>query len=286
MVMDGKERLFSTLIYAILLLLSVCVVFPLLYVLAVSLTPFSEVLKNGGFAIIPKQVTFEAYALFLQTSTIPRAYGISFFVTAVGTFINVALTVLMAYPLSKKTLPGRSLLLFLIMFTMMFSGGIIPTYLIVKATGLLNSVWAMIIPTAVGTFSLLITKTFFENIPESLIEAARIDGASESRVLLSVILPMSLPVIATISTFYGVMHWNEFFNAVMYITDASLYPLQVVLRNILNASMTSEINLEQTVPATTLQMAGVILTALPIVTVYPFIQKYFTKGMLVGAVKG
>ena len=286
MVMDWKERFFEGTIYMVLLLLSVCFVFPLLYVLSVSLTPFSEVLKNGGFIIIPKHISFEAYALFLKDPTIPRAYGISFFVTIVGTLLNVMLTVLMAYPLSKKTLPGRSFLLILILFTMMFSGGIIPTYLIVKEVGLLNSVWSMILPSAVGTFSLLVTKTFFENIPEALIEAARIDGASESRVLSSIILPMSVPVVATISTFYGVMHWNEYFNAIMYITDSHLYPLQVVLRSILTSSMSSEINLEKTVPSTTLQMAGVILTALPIVVVYPFIQKYFTQGMLVGAVKG
>ncbi|OGX60990.1 MAG: ABC transporter permease [Paenibacillus sp. RIFOXYA1_FULL_44_5] len=284
--MDWKERFFEGTIYMVLLLLSVCFVFPLLYVLSVSLTPFSEVLKNGGFIIIPKHISFEAYALFLKDPTIPRAYGISFFVTIVGTLLNVMLTVLMAYPLSKKTLPGRSFLLILILFTMMFSGGIIPTYLIVKEVGLLNSVWSMILPSAVGTFSLLVTKTFFENIPEALIEAARIDGASESRVLSSIILPMSVPVVATISTFYGVMHWNEYFNAIMYITDSHLYPLQVVLRSILTSSMSSEINLEKTVPSTTLQMAGVILTALPIVVVYPFIQKYFTQGMLVGAVKG
>ncbi|OAS21231.1 carbohydrate ABC transporter permease [Paenibacillus oryzisoli] len=286
MVMDWRERFFEGIIYVILLLMAVCFIFPLLYVLSMSLTPFSEVMKNGGFIIIPKHISFEAYALFLKDATIPRAFGVSLFVTIVGTALNVLLTVLMAYPLSKKTLPGRSIILFLILFTMMFNGGIIPTYLIVKETGLLNSVWSMIIPSAVGTFSLLITKTFFENIPEEIMEAARIDGASESRVLVSVLLPMSVPVVATISTFYGVMHWNEFFSSILYITDESLYPLQVVLRSILTSSMSAEINLENTVPSTTLQMAGVILTALPIVIVYPFIQKYFTKGMLIGAVKG
>ncbi|NOU67093.1 ABC transporter permease subunit [Paenibacillus sp. LMG 31461] len=286
MVMDWKERFFEGVIYVILLLMAVCFIFPLLYVLSMSLTPFSEVMKNGGFIIIPKHISFEAYVLFLKDATIPRAFGVSLFVTIVGTALNVLLTVLMAYPLSKKTLPGRSMILFLILFTMMFNGGIIPTYLIVKETGLLNSVWSMIIPSAVGTFSLLITKTFFENIPEEILEAARIDGASESKVLVSVLLPMSVPVVATISTFYGVMHWNEFFSSILYITDESLYPLQVVLRSILTSSMSAEINLENTVPSTTLQMAGVILTALPIVIVYPFIQKYFTKGMLIGAVKG
>lgn len=286
MVMGWKERLFETTVYVILTLLAICVLFPLMYVVSVSLTPFSEVLKNGGFTVIPKKITFEAYALFLNTATIPRAYGVSLFVTIGGTLLNVLLTVLMAYPLSRKTLPGRSAILFLVLFTMMFSGGIIPTYLIVKETALLNTIWSMIIPTAVGTFSLLITKTFFENIPEALIEAARIDGAKEGRVLFGIVGPMSLPVIATISTFYGVMHWNEFFSAIMYITDTSLYPLQVVLRSILNASLTSEINMEQTVPTTTLQMAGVVLTAVPVVAAYPFVQRYFTQGMLIGSVKG
>lgn len=281
-----KDRTYMAIVCAILIVAAASVVFPLLYVLAVSLTPYAEVLKRGGFAIVPHKVTFEAYAAFLNDAKIPRAYGVTVFITVVGTFVNLLVTSLMAYPLSKKELPYRSALLLVIVFTLLFSGGVIPTYLIVKATGLVNSLWAMIVPGAVSSFYLLIMKTFFENLPESIDEAAKIDGAGETRILLTIVLPLSLPILATVGLFYAVGHWNEFFGAIIYVSDNAKHPLQVILRGILNQSQMPEQDFERVLPTETLQMAAVILSTLPIVVVYPFIQKYFTQGALLGSVKG
>lgn len=286
--MSVKEKWFLGLVYLLLSLFAVSIVFPLLYVVSVSVTPYSELVKHGGFVIIPSAATLDTYRIFLSDSLIPSAYKVTVFITVVGTAVNLVLTSLMAYPLSKKFLPGRNALLFLIVFTFLFNGGIIPTYLIVKSTGLINSVWSMIIPLAVTTYNLLIMKTFFENLPESLYEAARIDGAGELRIFVQLVLPLSMPIMATIGLFYAVNHWNEFFQAIMYINDNSKKPLQVVLRGILSSALNpdQQANLEQTLPSESLQMAAVILTALPILVVYPFVQKYFTQGVLLGSVKG
>ncbi len=286
MVIGKKERAYLALVYAILALLALCVVFPLMYVVSVSLTPYSEVLKNGGFAIFPSKINFETYRTFLLDSTIPRAYQVTLFITIVGTLVNLIVTTLMAYPLSKKNMPLRNPILMLVVFTMLFSGGTIPTYLIVKETGLINSVWSMIVPSAVATFYLLIMKTFFENLPESLDEAAKIDGASELRILCQIVLPLSMPIMATVGLFYAVGHWNEFFAAIIYVSDNAKHPLQVILRGMLIQTELPELDFERIVPTESLQMAAVVLSTLPIVVVYPFIQKYFTQGALLGSVKG
>ncbi|GGD79106.1 carbohydrate ABC transporter permease [Paenibacillus nasutitermitis] len=282
-----KDRAYMFFVYAFLIGLCVVVVFPLLYVVSVSLTPYSEVMKYGGFLVIPRNITFAAYKAFLSDRMIPHAYSVTIFITVVGTFINLLLTSMMAYPLTKKYLPGRNFFLLLIVFTTLFGGGMIPTYLIVKATGLLDSVWAMIIPSAIGSFNLLVMKAFYENLPESLDEAARIDGAGETSIMLRIVLPLSMPIMATVGLFYAVGHWNEFFAAIIYISDRKLHPLQVILQTILKSTQnTGEINVEETLPTVSLQMAAVVLTALPIIIVYPFIQQYFTKGVLLGSVKG
>ncbi|QNK57006.1 carbohydrate ABC transporter permease [Paenibacillus sp. PAMC21692] len=286
MVMGRSEKLYMVAVYIILGITALSVIFPLLYVVAVSLTPYSEVVKNGGFAIIPSKIDFETYMTFLRDSKIPRAYQVTIFITVVGTLVNLILTTLMAYPLSKKNMPLRNVLLMLIVFTMLFGGGIIPTYLIVKDTGLIDSIWAMIIPNSVATFYLLIMKTFFEGLPESLDEAAKIDGASELTILWKIVLPLSMPIMATVGLFYAVGHWNEFFNAIIYVSDNALHPLQVILRGMLNQSELPELDFERVVPTESLQMAAVVLSTLPIVVVYPFIQKYFTQGALLGSVKG
>lgn len=286
MVTSWQDRLFNTVNYIGLSLVVLAVVFPLFYVIAVSLTPFSEVLKNGGFVVFPRSITFESYTIFLNDSLIPRAYGVTIFITVVGTALNLVFTSLMAYPLSKPYLPGRNILLFLVAFTLLFNGGVVPTYLIVKMTGLVNSVWSMIIPSIVWSFNLLIMKTFFSNLPSELDEAARIDGAGELRILAQIVLPLSMPVMATVGLFYAVGHWNEFFQAIMYINDSDKYPLQVILRNILASAMMPPMDAEDVLPSESLQMSAVVLSALPIIVVYPFVQKYFTQGMLLGSVKG
>lgn len=286
MVKGIEDRFISILVYMVLGLAGLAAVFPLMYVLSVSITPFSEVLKNGGFILLPKSVTFTAYHKLLTESNIPRAFWVTMFITVVGTLVNLVLTVLMAYPLSRKMLPGRQLFLLLVVFTMLFSGGIIPTYLIVKSLGLLDSVWSMILPNAVWSFNVLIMKSFFENLPEELFESARMDGAKEFRILLQIVVPLSVPSLLTVGLFYTVGHWNEFFQAIMYVTDRTLFPLQVIIRELLMLTQQPLENAENMLPTETMQMASVVMASLPIIVVYPFIQKHFTKGMLLGSVKG
>lgn len=285
MVTGPEDRLVNGIVYTLLTLVAVISVFPLLFVVSASLTPYSEVLRNGGYVVIPRGITFDAYAQLFADPTIPRAFAVTVFITVVGTLINMVLTTLMAYPLSRTDLPGRSVFLFVIVFTMMFSAGLIPTYLIVKATGLLDTVWAMIIPSAIAAFNVLIMKTFFAGLPPELIESARIDGAGEFRILLRIVLPLSVPVMLTLTLFYGVGHWNELFHAILYIRDQDLLPLQVVIRNIFQQSQSVE-NIEAVVPTVTMQMAAVVIAAVPMIVVYPFIQKHFQKGVLIGSVKG
>ncbi|GBG10525.1 ABC transporter permease [Paenibacillus agaridevorans] len=251
-----------------------------------SLTPYGEVIKNGGFLVIPRSVTFEAYNYLFQTSELPRSMLVSLFTATVGTAINLLLTVLGAFPLSRRGLQGRGIILFLIVFTMLFSGGIVPTYLLVKSLGMLNTVWALIVPSAVATYNLLIMKTFFEGLPEELFESARIDGAGEWTILSRLVIPLSVPSLLTIGLFYAVANWNNFFSAVLYITDPNLNPLQIVVRKLLLTSNSLENVMEVVVPTPTLQMAAVIVASLPVLIVYPFIQKHFTKGVLIGAIKG
>ncbi|SDW06437.1 carbohydrate ABC transporter permease [Paenibacillus sp. CF384] len=286
MVRSTNDRIADTVVFAILLLCGLVAVFPLLYVLSVSLTPFSEVLKNGGFILVPRSITFGAYHKLLTESNIPRAFGVTVLITVIGTILNMVITALMAFPLSRKQLPGRNFFLMMVVFTLLFSGGIIPTYLVVKSIGLLDSIWAMILPNLVWSFNVLIMKSFYESLPEELFESARMDGAKEFRILLQIVIPLSVPVTLTIGLFYMVGHWNEFFQAIMYVTDRTLFPLQVVVREILIQTQQPLENADNMTPSETLQMASVILASLPIILVYPFMQKHFTKGMLLGSVKG
>ncbi|RAV04045.1 carbohydrate ABC transporter permease [Paenibacillus sp. YN15] len=287
MVKSNEDKIINWVVILLLAIVGIASIFPLLFVLSMSLTPYEEVMKHGGFLVIPRSITLEGYREVLQGDQIPRAFGVTVFLTTVGTAVNLILTMLAAYPLSKKNLVGRSPVLFLILFTMLFHGGMIPTYLVVKDLGLLDSVWAMIVPGAISTFNLLIMKSFFENLPEELFESARMDGAKELRILFQMVLPLSLPVMMTIGLFYGVQHWNTLFSALLYVRERSLYPLQVVLREILISSQTMDYaSAQANIPTETFKMSAVILSSLPIVMVYPFIQKYFAKGVLLGSVKG
>ncbi|MFD0669963.1 carbohydrate ABC transporter permease [Cohnella sp. GCM10027633] len=286
MVKAKRDYFFDTAIVVLLGLSALAAVFPLLYVLIVSITPYTELVKNGGFVLIPKKLSFSAYEGLFQQTGMTRAFMINVFITVVGTIVNMVLTTLMAYPLSRRKLYGRTAILLVVVFTMLFQGGLIPTYLVVKDTGLLNTVWAMIVPNAIWGFNILIMKSFFESLPEELFESVKIDGAGESRTLLQLVLPLSLPSMMTVGLFYMVGHWNELFQAVLYITDSDLHPLQVFVRNILMQNQMNEIVVDVTLPAQSLQMAAVVTASLPIILVYPFIQKYFSKGMLLGSIKG
>jgi putative aldouronate transport system permease protein len=286
MVTSTGDKWFNSVVYVLLTLAALAAVIPMILIVSVSLTPIEEVMKHGGYLLYPTKVTFDAYKQLFSNDRIPNAFLVTVYITVVGTAINMLLTTLMAYPLSRKKLPGRSAVLLMIVFTMLFSGGMIPTYLVVKETGLLNTLWAMMIPNAIGVFNILIMKSFFEQLPEELFESARIDGAKELRVLLRIVIPLSIPVMITVGLFYLVMHWNEFFHAVLYVTKNKLHPLQVVLREILAVSQNSRENVETVVPTATFQMAAVMVACLPVIVVYPFMQKHLTRGMLIGAIKG
>ncbi|WP_127583367.1 carbohydrate ABC transporter permease [Paenibacillus koleovorans] len=286
------DRLVDGLIYFSLGLFALMTLFPLYYVFVVSITPYTEVVRHGGFVIFPSQWTWSAYEEILSSQRIPRALGVTVLVTTVGTLMNLVFTMLVAYPLSKKFVPGRNGFLIAIVFTMLFSGGIIPTYLIVRAVGLYDSFWALIIPSLVSTFYMLIMKTYFENLPSELEDAAKVDGCGDVSTLFRLVLPLSAPIVATLGLFYGVGHWNSFFPAIMYLSDRNWHPIQVVLRNMIQSPnvsqelMSTDIASLTQLPPETVKMATVVLAIIPIILIYPFLQKYFVKGMLIGSVKG
>jgi putative aldouronate transport system permease protein len=287
-----SDRVADAIIYAVLAVFGLATLFPIYFVFIMSITPYSEVMRNGGFVILPHSATLEAFKAIFSSPVVPRALRITVTVTLVGTLCNLAVTMLLAYPLSKKFIPGRSAILLGIVFTMLFSGGLIPLYLVVRATGLLDTIWSLIIPGLVSTFNLLIMKTYFENLPAEIEEAARVDGCGEVQTLLRIVLPLSAPILATLGLFYAVGHWNNYFSGIMYLSDKSLYPIQVVLRNMIQTQSISQDLLIQNplllqqLPPETMKMATVVVAILPILIVYPFLQKYFIKGMLIGSIKG
>ncbi|TYP76384.1 carbohydrate ABC transporter permease [Paenibacillus methanolicus] len=285
------DKAADTLIYAVLALFALSALFPLYYVFIVSVTPYAEVMKNGGFVIWPKQFTLEAYREIFASPRIPQALRITAFITVVGTALNLAVTTLLAYPLSKKSLAGRNFVLMALVFTMIFSGGMIPLYIVVRGLGLYDTVWALIIPGMVSTFNLLIVKTYFENLPAEVEEAARVDGCGDLGTLVRIVLPLSAPIMATIGLFYGVNHWNEYFKGIFYLSDKTLMPMQVVLRSMIQSpNVSTELSLNSlalnALPPETIKMAVVVVATLPLLVIYPFLQKYFVKGALLGSVKG
>ncbi|WP_413377416.1 carbohydrate ABC transporter permease [Alkalihalobacillus sp. 1P02AB] len=263
--------------------------FPFMHVIAQSLSSHRAIV-SGEVIFFPIEITFHAYKEVFMDAHFINSFIVSVARTVVGTFFNVFFTCLMAYPLSKTYIKGRGLILFLIVFTMLFNGGMIPTYLVVRETGLLNSFWVYIIPSLISAFNLIIVKNFFQSVPAELEESAKIDGASNIRILFRIVIPLSMPVIATIGLFHAVFHWNSFFDAVIYISDRNLYPLQVYLRELIQfdqSDISLRDNFEQQLLATeSLKAAALIASTVPILIVYPFLQKYFVKGVMLGSVKG
>jgi putative aldouronate transport system permease protein len=265
----------------------ICLV-PFLHVIGSSFANPGE-LATRPFVIIPREFSINAYQYVLSTPTIFRAMGVSAFVTVVGTFLSLLVTALMAYALSKRYLRGRRVINFLVVFTMLFSGGMIPTFVIVSELGLLNTVWSLILPVMVNAFNLIIMRSFFQGIPDSLEEAARIDGCSELGVFWRIVLPLSMASIATIGLFYAVAYWNTYMHAVLYINNSDLWPIQVLLRQIVivASGMNADVSAVDVVPpAQSVKMAVIALATLPMLIVYPFIQRFFVKGALIGSVKG
>ena len=261
-------------------------VLPIIAIVGISFTPMTELVKAGGFSLIPKSFDPYAYQILLKDAVIPRGFMVSVFLVIVGTSLNLTLTGLLAYPLSVRELPGRKAFMLFLVFTMMFSGGIVPTFFVVRMTGIMDTVWAMIVPGLIYASNVIIMKIFFEQLPLELYESARMDGAGEFRILWRIALPLSLPVLATVGLFYGVGHWNQFFEALLYITDPLLKPLQLLVREMILDANRVDANIERVVPILSLRMAAAVSACVPVLVVYPFLQRYFVKGLVVGAVKG
>lgn len=285
-----SDRLFNTVNYSLLILIALITIIPFVYIVSVSFATPEEVAK-GGLLLFPSKFTLGAYKYIFSTDTMVRSILISIYVTVLGTSINLILTSFTAYPLAKATLRGRRTILLMVLVTMLFSGGLIPTYFVVKAFGMINTYWSLMIPTAISAFNLIVLKNFFQQIPDSLEDSAKIDGCNDLGVLFRIVLPLSMPAMATFGLFYAVGHWNSFFNAVMYMNDAEKFPVQVILRQIVLLSQdqigdtTSQQDPTDYLPQT-IRMASIVVATVPIVLVYPFLQKHFAKGVLLGSVKG
>jgi putative aldouronate transport system permease protein len=282
------SKVFDVLNVVVLLALGAITVLPLLYVLAGSFASEAEI-DSRPFFLWPKHFVMDAYAYMFGTDVFVRALLTTICVTAVGTLVQVTLTLTMAYPLSKRYLPGRALFLDIVIFTLVFTGGMIPTYLVVRDIGLLDSYWALILPLAINPFYLVIVKTFFQELPEALEEAARIDGCNELGVFWRIVLPLSKPIIATFSLFYATAIWNDYMSPLLYINDERKWTLQVLVRQLTapNADTENVLNVQPSAlfPQQGLKFAVIVLATIPILLVYPFLQKHFAKGVLIGSVK-
>ncbi|MDQ6602895.1 MAG: carbohydrate ABC transporter permease [Chloroflexota bacterium] len=275
---------------ALLAVLAFLMLFPFVYVIAVSFSSYKDVL-GGGLILFPRHPTLEAYRAIFKGGIVVHALVVSIGLTLGGTAVNMLMTVTMAYGLSRPGVPGSRAVLALVLFTLLFSAGLIPDYLLVRNLGLIDTYGSVILPGAINAFNLVILRQFFMSLPSELLESARLDGASDLRVLLRIVLPLSKPVLAVIALFYGVAHWNDFFRATLYLNDAHKWPIQLVLRQYVlqGSALANAVALDPNQPpspAQTIQMAVVVVATVPILIVYPVLQRYFTRGVLTGAIKG
>ena len=280
--------------HIIILLVMVILVYPIWAVVVASFSDPTELYKSS-FHFWPETVTLDSYKLVFRDDSFLTGIWNSVKYTAVGTFINVILNICAAYPLSKRNFKGQSLLMKLLTFTMFFSGGIVPTYILINKMHLIDSFWVMILPSAIGTFNVILMRTYFQtNIPQELEEAASVDGCTNFKFLIHIALPLSIPIIVVVALYYGVGHWNDYFTAMMYLTKRQLYPLQLVLREILLENeagkmlnvATDAAYAERMMSRMGLKYAVIVISTIPILVIYPFVQKFFSKGVMVGAVKG
>ena len=275
--------------YVLLSLIALITVIPFVYVVIASFTP-PEILLRERFILVPKGFSLEAYSFVFRSKAVLRSLQVSGGITVVGTIFNILMTVLFAFPLAHKQLHGRKFLMLMVTFTLMFNGGTVPTYMVVRSLGLINSYASLILPMCISTFNLIIFRNFFAGLPAELEESGKIDGAGYPRILAQIILPLSMPLIATFIIMNGVGYWNSWFNAVLYMNDPAKWPVQVYLRQIIsmaNGGGSSEmLDSNIVIPQESVRMCTIIVATLPIMIIYPFLQKYFTKGMLLGSVKG
>ncbi|MDU0201788.1 MULTISPECIES: carbohydrate ABC transporter permease [Paenibacillus] len=283
------SRIFDGANYLSLFLVAVITFIPFYYVIVASLSPIKQVLTES-IILWPEKFTLTSYHMILTTPSFVRALLFTLFITVVGTAINMLFTSTLGYSLSKKRFRARRAILMLIVFSMMFSGGLIPTYLVVKQLGMINSLWALMLPGAISAFNLIVLKNFFASIPQALEDSARIDGCSNFGIFMRIALPLSLPALASFTLFYAVGNWNQFFAAIMYMNNSRYWTLQVVLRQLViigDSTGYGQVidDANKTAFPETLKYAAIVVATLPILLVYPFLQKYFVKGVLMGSVK-
>ncbi len=288
-----EDRILYFVVYTVIILFLLVILYPIIFIISASFSEGSEV-QLGRVYLWPVKPTLEGYRAVFSHRNIMTGYRNTILYTLGGTLINVVVTVLCAYPLSRRDMPIRGFFVFLFVFTMFFGGGLIPTYLLVNSLGMVNTFWALLIPGAMSVYNMIITRTFFQNgVPHELLEASQIDGCSDARYFFSILLPLSQAVISVISLYYAVAHWNSYFSALIYIRDKQLQPLQLILRSILLSTRVSlnefedpdllegKIGLEFLV-----KFALIVVSSAPIMCLYPFVQKFFAKGVMLGSVKG
>ncbi|MGH1707678.1 carbohydrate ABC transporter permease [Enterococcus gallinarum] len=292
------DKIFLVFVYFFLAIALLIVLYPLIYIVSASISN-PHLVNSGEMWLLPKGVTFEGYRTLLGNSSIWRGYLNTIYYTVLGTSINLLVTLPCAYALSRDDFYGRRAFTNFMLVTMFLSGGMIPSYLLIRSLGMLNTVWALVIPGAVSVYNVVVTRTFFQTtIPREMEEAAIVDGCSDFRLFMQIVLPLSTPIIAVMALFYGVGHWNSFFSALIYLSDKSMYPLQMILREILilqdmssntvsnvTSEMASMLYSKQQL-AEVIKYGVMIVSSLPVIIVYPFLQKYFVKGMMVGSIKG
>lgn len=287
-VMPGR-LLFNIINFVVLSVVAVITMYPFLYVLAASLSD-QLFIQQGRIGIIPMGLQFEAYRRVLEFPMLARSYLNTVTYTVVGTAISLVLTICASYPLSRRDLPGRNVLTAFVLLPMLFSGGLIPTFLVVNALGMRDTIWAIVIPSAIASFYVFVQRTFFEQIPAELEDAAKIDGCSYLQTLIRIILPLSVPSLVTIGLFYAVNEWNSFFPAMIYLNDEAKFPVQILLRDIVIQNQTDQVMVDvyddKNLISESIKYATLVVATLPILVVYPFIQKYFVQGSMIGSVKG
>lgn len=289
MIGRSGNKLFDICNAAFLVIVGFITLYPMWYILVVSLSS-AQYINLGKVSFFPRGFNFDAYKIVFANDRIWRSYANTILYTTTGTLINVVMTAMCAYPLSRKDLYGRKFFTVFVTLTMFISGGMIPLYLVVMKLNLLNTMWAIVLPPAISTYNMIVMRTAFESIPISLTESAYLDGANDIQILAKIIVPLSKPILATMTLFYAVSHWNSFFPAMLYLNEQSKYPVQVLMRDIVIAgdmtSDTGDVSNNINILATNYKYAVIIISVIPILVVYPILQKHFTKGVMIGAVKG
>ena len=291
------DRIFGIVVTLVVLAMCIMVLYPIYYMFIVSISDGNAVLRGditvlrGDITVLPQGINFGAYKAVLTNEYVPRAYLNTILYTVIGTFIAVAMTALCAYPLSRKEFYGRGLFTGIVVFTMFFDAGIISNYMVVRSTGIMNTMWAIVLPGSINVWYMIIMRTFFADIPEELFESAKLDGANDLTIFAKMVLPLSKAVLATMVLFYAVGFWNQWLQPLIYLDDRKKFPMQLILRNIV---LGADAALSKSMSAATdmatmglnIKYAVIFVTILPILVIYPFVQKYFVKGVMVGSVKG